>query len=62
VRELHVDFITSLDGYASGEGWPGSWGLQASLRISADMTVPWRTPMRDGMLAGPPRAWPPSPL
>lgn len=28
VRELLVDFITSLDGYASGEGWPGFWGLQ----------------------------------
>ena len=26
--ELVVDFITSLDGYASGEGWPGFWGLQ----------------------------------
>ena len=26
--ELMVDFITSLDGYASGEGWPGFWGLQ----------------------------------
>jgi dihydrofolate reductase len=26
--ELVVDFITSLDGYASGEGWPGWWGLQ----------------------------------
>jgi dihydrofolate reductase len=23
-----VDFITSLDGYASAEGWPGWWGLQ----------------------------------
>jgi len=23
-----VDFITSLDGYASAEGWPGYWGLQ----------------------------------
>ena len=23
-----VDFITSLDGYASGEGWPGFWGLE----------------------------------
>ncbi|MCI3950490.1 MAG: hypothetical protein K0R11_2424, partial [Acidimicrobiales bacterium] len=23
MRELLVDFITSLDGYASGEGWPG---------------------------------------
>jgi hypothetical protein len=27
MRELLVDFITSLDGYASGEGWPGWWGL-----------------------------------
>ena len=27
VRAL-VDFITSLDGYASGEGWPGFWGLE----------------------------------
>jgi dihydrofolate reductase len=26
--ELLVDFITSLDGYASAEGWPGFWGLQ----------------------------------
>jgi dihydrofolate reductase len=26
--ELIVDFITSLDGYASAEGWPGWWGLQ----------------------------------
>jgi dihydrofolate reductase len=23
-----VDFITSLDGYASGDGWPGFWGLE----------------------------------
>jgi dihydrofolate reductase len=28
VRELLVDFITTLDGYASGDGWPGWWGLQ----------------------------------
>jgi hypothetical protein len=28
VSELLVDFITSLDGYASGEGWPGFWGLE----------------------------------
>ena len=26
--ELLIDFITSLDGYASGEGWPGYWGLE----------------------------------
>jgi dihydrofolate reductase len=28
MRALLVDFITSLDGYASGEGWPGFWGLE----------------------------------
>ena len=28
MAELLVDFITSLDGYASAEGWPGWWGLQ----------------------------------
>jgi dihydrofolate reductase len=28
MRDLLVDFITSLDGYASGDGWPGWWGLQ----------------------------------
>ena len=26
--ELIVDLITSLDGYASAEGWPGWWGLE----------------------------------
>src|SRR4051812_22876715 len=30
MRELLVDFITSLDGYASAEGWPGWWGLQGA--------------------------------
>ncbi len=28
MAELVVDLITSLDGYASAEGWPGWWGLQ----------------------------------
>jgi dihydrofolate reductase len=28
MQELVVDFITSLDGYGSAEGWPGWWGLQ----------------------------------
>src|SRR4029078_3048358 len=28
MRELLVDFITSLDGFASGDGWPGFWGLE----------------------------------
>ena len=26
--QLMVDFIITLDGYASGEGWPGFWGLE----------------------------------
>jgi dihydrofolate reductase len=25
--ELMIDFITSLDGYAAADGWPGLWGL-----------------------------------
>ncbi|WP_245852761.1 dihydrofolate reductase family protein [Blastococcus aggregatus] len=29
MAELLVDFITSLDGYASGHGWPGFWGLES---------------------------------
>jgi dihydrofolate reductase len=28
MSELLIDFITSLDGYAAAEGWPGWWGLQ----------------------------------
>jgi len=28
VSELVIDFITSLDGYASAEGWPGWWGME----------------------------------
>jgi dihydrofolate reductase len=28
MRALMIDFITSLDGYASAEGWPGFWGLE----------------------------------
>jgi dihydrofolate reductase len=28
VPELMIDFITSLDGYAAAEGWPGWWGLE----------------------------------
>jgi dihydrofolate reductase len=28
MQELVIDFITSLDGYASAEGWPGFWGLE----------------------------------
>jgi dihydrofolate reductase len=28
MNELLIDFITSLDGYAAAEGWPGWWGLE----------------------------------
>jgi hypothetical protein len=28
MQPLLVDLITSLDGYASAEGWPGFWGLE----------------------------------
>jgi dihydrofolate reductase len=28
MRELLIDFGITLDGYASGEGWPGWWGLE----------------------------------
>jgi dihydrofolate reductase len=34
MRELLVDFITSLDGYASADGWPGWWGLQGPEYLS----------------------------
>ena len=34
MSELLVDFITSLDGYASGEGWPGFWGLEGPEYLS----------------------------
>lgn len=27
MTELMVDVITSLDGYAAAEGWPGLWGM-----------------------------------
>jgi dihydrofolate reductase len=29
MSELLVDFITSLDGCASGQGWPGFWGMES---------------------------------
>ena len=34
MAELIVDFLTSLDGYASAEGWPGWWGLQGPEYLS----------------------------
>jgi len=33
-QELLVDFITSLDGYAAAEGWPGWWGLEGPEYLS----------------------------
>jgi dihydrofolate reductase len=46
MSELLVDFVTSLDGYGAGEGWPGWWGLQGpeylewlGERPEADSTV-----------------------
>jgi len=32
--ELLVDFIISLDGFASAEGWPGWWGLEGPEYLS----------------------------
>jgi dihydrofolate reductase len=29
MSQLIIDFITSLDGFASAEGWPGWWGLES---------------------------------
>ena len=29
MSQLIIDFITSLDGYASAEGWPGWWGMES---------------------------------
>ena len=46
MSQLIVDFITSLDGYASAEGWPGWWGLESPAylawldeRVDRDYTV-----------------------
>lgn len=37
--ELVVDFITSLDGYASADGWPGWWGLEGPVAGDAAEAV-----------------------
>jgi dihydrofolate reductase len=34
MAQLLVDFITSLDGYASADGWPGWWGLEGPEYLS----------------------------
>ena len=28
MSSLMVDFIISLDGYGTAEGWPGYWGME----------------------------------
>ncbi len=38
--ELIVDFITSLDGYASAEGWPGWWGLEGPEYLGGSTSDP----------------------
>lgn len=42
MSELVVDFITTLDGYASGEGWPGWWGLEGPEYLDWLATQPER--------------------
>jgi dihydrofolate reductase len=46
MAELLIDFITSLDGYAAADDWPGWWGLEGPEYLSwlgespeADSTV-----------------------
>ncbi|CAG0930041.1 putative protein YyaP [Thermoflexales bacterium] len=41
-HELLVDFIISLDGYASAEGWPGFWGLEGPEYLAWLAQVPER--------------------
>ncbi|HZC69966.1 MAG TPA: hypothetical protein VE442_04685 [Jatrophihabitans sp.] len=43
MAELLVDFITSLDGYASAEGWPGWWGLEGPSTSPGWESSPKRT-------------------
>lgn len=38
--ELIVDFITSLDGYASAEGWPGWRASKASSIFTGSTSGP----------------------
>jgi len=41
-QELMVDFITSLDGYGSADGWPGLWGLEGPEYLAWLETQPQR--------------------
>jgi dihydrofolate reductase len=38
--ELLIDFIASLDGYASADGWPGWWGLEGPEYLGCLATSP----------------------
>jgi hypothetical protein len=49
MSELIVDFITSLNGYASGEGWPGT-----EVKCKRHLKVPEKESEGHPM----PRAWP----
>jgi len=44
--ELVVDFITSLDGYAAADGWPGWWSLEGPEYLAwlGESRSPGRTP------------------
>jgi hypothetical protein len=59
--ELLIDFITSLDGYAAADGWPGWWGLEGpeSMRAIGSRTFDGRIQLLEyvpTILAGPPGA------
>jgi hypothetical protein len=41
--ELLIDFITTLDGYAAAEGWPGWWGLEGPEYMGGWGSRPKRT-------------------
>jgi hypothetical protein len=52
MTELHVDFITTLDGYGAAEGWPGLWGLGWGPRPTAGLSkVVFSTSRRAVVLA-----------
>jgi len=48
MSELLVDFITSLDGYASAEGRPGWWGLANTTLVRDEAVEVVRAMKEDG--------------
>ena len=42
MQPLLVDFISTLDGYAAAEGWPGWWGLEGPEYLAWLKTQPER--------------------